>query len=596
MPASPALAPRGRVRRLAAGVCTSALAVITLAPATFAADRELAVGPSGDVTWQGRTALTSALFDPATLTPCGTTVADVCDTTLVHLDGAGTLSLHSAALDAATPDVDLYVYRSDGFGLAGALVGVSAGAGPAETVHVPAANGDYLVAAVSFSTGSAGFAGSATLTPRAAAIPDVDRPRGRQESVVSDLGDGAASQPAVALRDGVAVAAYRVFPDPAVYAGGIATAVSFDRGGRWLRLGSVTSAGANPALAFAGDEALLVTNEAGAVVLRRWSRPGLLDVLRERAWEASVALSAPPANAVDDRPVIAATRREALVCWVRTTDLGAFGRQVVLCRRSHDRGRTWDDAATVSPAAVPGVPYGPYVGGVAVAGRRGELSVAWIDTLAGTLNGSGLDEAWVVRGSGAPVRVARFAPLPQHFLGDSFRNVGLLSLAAGRDGLYLAYGTEVGGQADVQFVRSVGEAWQLPVTVGAGAADQFQPSVVAAGHDVHVLFLDRRLDPSGTFADEWLASSGDGGVTWSEERLSHDSWDPAIGAPHSPTGDLLGDHQALAADRCGALALAADSHRANAASRDRDFDHGRGSVAVPQLYAWRQAPRVACPR
>ena len=260
----------------------------------------------------------------------------------------------------------------------------------------------------------------------------------------------------------------------------------------------------------------------------------------------------------------------------------------MLCRRSHDRGRTWDDAQPLSPATAPGVPYGPYVGGVAVAGRRGELSVAWVDTLSGTLDGSGLDSAWVARGSAAPVRVARFRPLPQRFPGDGFRNVGLLSLAAGRDGLYLAYAAEVDGQADVRLVRSSGTTWHAPVSVGAepGGADQFQPSVVAAGRAVHVSFLDRRLDPSGTFADEWLASSDDGGATWVQQRLSHDSWDPAIGAPHSPTGDLLGDHQALAADRCGALALAADTHRANPSSRDRDFDHGREGAALPQLFAW----------
>ncbi|WP_028066219.1 hypothetical protein [Solirubrobacter soli] len=597
MPASPALVPWGRVRRLAAGVCTSALAVITFAPSAFGADRELTVGVAGEASWLGRTALTSAIFDPATLTPCGSSVADVCDTTLVHVDGAGTLSLETGAVDAATPDVDLYVYRSDGFGLAGPLVGVSAGAGPAESVHIPAASGDYLAAAVSFSTGSPGFTGRATLAPRAAAIPDVDRPRGRQESVVSDADGGAASQPAVDVQDRVAVAAYRVFPDPEAYASGIATAVSFDRGERWLRLGTVAPSGANPSVAFSGDDVLLATNEAGAVVLRRWSRPGFFDVLRDRTWESPVALSAPPANSVDDRPVLAATRREVLACWVRTTDLGSFGRQSVLCRRSHDRGRTWDDAAAVSNATTPGVPYGPYVGGVAVAGRHGEFSVAWVDTLAGTLNGSGLDEAWVARGSAAPVRVARFAPLPQHFPGDGFRNVGLLSLAAGRDALYLAYAAEVEGQADVELVRFGDGSWQAPVDVGAdpGGADQFQPSVVAAGRDVHVSFLDRRLDPSGTFADEWLASSDDGGVTWDRQRLSHDSWDPAIGAPHSPTGDLLGDHQALAADRCGAIALAADTHRANAPSRDRDFDHGRRVVsAVPQLFAWRQPSRVAC--
>ena len=236
---------------------------------------------------------------------------------------------------------------------------------------------------------------------------------------------------------------------------------------------------------------------------------------------------------------------------------------------------------------MPAVPYGPYVGGVAVAARRGEFSVAWVDTLAGTLDGSGLDSAWVVRGAAAPVRVAQFKPLPQHFAGDGFRNVGLLSLAAGRGGLYLAYAAEVDGQADV-LLRSSRDGWKDAIDVGAepSRADQFQPSVVAAGRDVHVSFLDRRLDPSGTFADEWLASSQDEGATWKAQRLSHDSWDPAIGAPHSPTGDLLGDHQALTADRCGAIALAADTHRANAASRDRDFDRGRRVTASPQLFAW----------
>ena len=43
----------------------------------------------------------------------------------------------------------------------------------------------------------------------------------------------------------------------------IATAVSFDRGERWLPLGAVSSApAANPALAFTDDgDALLITNE-----------------------------------------------------------------------------------------------------------------------------------------------------------------------------------------------------------------------------------------------------------------------------------------------------------------------------------------------
>src|SRR4051794_32312707 len=109
MPASSRLAPRGRTRLLAAGVCTSALVALTLSSTARGADRELKLSAPGTATWQGRTALPSALFDPATLVPCGATAADVCDTTLVHLDGTGTLSLRTAKLDDGTPDVDLYV-------------------------------------------------------------------------------------------------------------------------------------------------------------------------------------------------------------------------------------------------------------------------------------------------------------------------------------------------------------------------------------------------------------------------------------------------------------------------------------------------------
>jgi hypothetical protein len=42
----------------------------------------------------------------------------------------------------------------------------------------------------------------------------------------------------------------------------------------------------------------------------------------------------------------------------------------------------------------------------------------------------------------------------------------------------------------------------------------------------------------------------------------------------------------LAADRCGAVALAADPHLGNAWWRDRDFDRGARSTARPQLFAW----------
>jgi hypothetical protein len=190
------------------------------------------------------------------------------------------------------------------------------------------------------------------------------------------------------------------------------------------------------------------------------------------------------------------------------------------------------------------------------------------------------------------VLAARARPLPHAFEGDTFRNVPLLSLAAGRNGrVYLAYASEEAGRgADVRLVRSDdgGAHWGEPVTVNQslGAADQFQPSIAVAGRRVAVSFLDRRLDPANTFADEWLASSDDRGATWTETRLSHDSWDPAIGAPRSPTGDLLGDHQAIVADRCSIVALAADPHLANPPGRDHGFDRFLPRTERPQLFAW----------
>jgi hypothetical protein len=622
MPASPA----GRSRRLGAGAAASVLSALSLvlAPGALAAvDREITVGADAPASWDGRAALAlSNLFDPATLSPCGSSSADVCDTTLVHVspEASGTLAFRLSPLDAGTPDVDLYVFRSDPLGVPAAPAGISAGAGSDEQVVVPFATGTYLVEAVSFSRGSAGYRGAATLSARTTAPPDVDDPRGLRGTLVSNTRAGAAVQPVVAQdpRDhDLLVAAYRLFPVAGTYASRIATAVSFDRGRHWLALGAVSGdVAANPAVAFdrLGD-AYLVTNEqpdAGgwSLTVRRWSRPSAIDVLRRATWEAPSVLDTPPARSSDERPVLAAARSAQapaglMACWVRDRDLGGFGRQAILCRHSPDGARTWEATSQLSPENAPGLPFGPYVTGVALAAERGgAFSAAWIDTLTGTRDGSGLDPLRVARtvdgGAtwSAPVLATRARPLPHTFAGDSFRNVPLLSLAAGRSGrLYLAYAAEQPGahgsalQADVRLVRSddAGATWREPVTVNQDAtdADQFQPSLaVTRRGDVVVTFLDRRLDPANAFADEWLARSEDDGATWSETRLSHDSWDPATGAPHSPTGDLLGDHQAVVADDCSVVALAADPHLANDRSRDRGFDAFLPRSPVPQLFAW----------
>jgi hypothetical protein len=390
----------------------------------------------------------------------------------------------------------------------------------------------------------------------------------------------------------VLVAAYRVFGDPAVYESRIATSVSFDGGRDWWPLGAVApDTGANPSVGFdARGDAYLAFNSqpASAISLRAWRSPSWLDVLRHSTWGPATAFPG-PAGAADERPVLAAGRGgNLLACWVRN-----LGGQTVMC------AAPGHDPVAVSPAS--GLPFGPYVTGVALAADRrtpGAFTSAWVDTLTGARDGSGLDPVWTSSSRdggatwGAPVLAARARPLPHSFDGDTFRNVPLLSLAAGRDGRrYLAYADEQPNRgADVRLVRSDdgGAHWGEPATVNqdAGAADQFQPSVAVAGGEVAVAFLDRRLDPANRFADEWLARSRDGGATWSETRLSHDSWDPAIGAPRSPTGDLLGDHQALVASHCSVVAMAADPHLANARTRDRGFDRHLPRTTQPQLFSW----------
>jgi hypothetical protein len=177
---------------------------------------------------------------------------------------------------------------------------------------------------------------------------------------------------------------------------------------------------------------------------------------------------------------------------------------------------------------------------------------------------------------------------------QAFRNLTLPIMAVGGDSeLYLTYadynpaplpGDEDGLQADVKFTKSLdgGSSWSAPVKVNQDTtnADQFQQYVrVTPRGQLNVEFFDRRLDrpdpprhPGNFFIDTWLARSGDGGATWSDHRISHDSWDPSINPPISPSGEFIGDYQGLVADDCFAIPFVNDTHLANDPSRDPDFD------------------------
>ena len=330
----------------------------------------------------------------------------------------------------------------------------------------------------------AGFAGAAALAPRAAAIPDVDHPRGRQEALVSDADAGAASQPAVASsRDhDLLVAAYRVFADPARlrepdrHRGLVRPRRAL---GCARRVSDASPRTPRSAFDAAGD-ALLLTNEAGAVVLRRWSRPPAR-LVRDRDVGGAARLPRPAGRR---RRAPRARRRPRDVARLlgphdRPRCLRPPGRAVpALGRPRRDLGR----ARSRSRRRGARRPYGPYVGGVAVAGRRGEFSVAWVDTSRRSRLRSRLGVGRA-RSSPAPVRVARFARFPSASRATaSATSPCSRSRPAGRALPRLRRRCRRPG--GLQLVRSVRHALagrRSTSARSASGADQFQPSVARGG-------------------------------------------------------------------------------------------------------------------
>lgn len=101
------------------------------------------------------------------------------------------------------------------------------------------------------------------------------------------------------------------------------------------------------------------------------------------------------------------------------------------------------------------------------------------------------------------------------------------------------------GQGKIYAANSIdGLSWPATgttldnITVG----DQFQPAITSAGGIITAVFYDSRVDPayaplrpvgntvdgknSGPALDSYVAQSRDGGLTWSERRVSSRSWNP----------------------------------------------------------------------
>jgi hypothetical protein len=390
---------------------------------------------------------------------------------------------------------------------------------------------------------------------------------------------------------------------------------------------------AGNAYVLVGDAPAFPGGTGSGMTLHKWQTPSAADILSGTIWSHRIPINSYPDAAVDpnfskydEKGSLAVnnagsdtdgTTGTMVACWT-LTDLGGSGQpQQIVCKRSTDGGASWPG----TPQRISGNQI-LVIGVQVVADPRNPdtFYASWVNYLPGAL-GLGLsDEISFTRSTDggqtwdSPRTVAEVTRLPNNYPRQSFQNFTYPSMAAGPNSeLYIAYpdyrdapqpNDEDGKQADVMMVRSpdAGESWFKAAKVNQDTtnADQFQPSVaVNPGGQVNVAYFDRRLDvrrvegatvahPGNFFIDTWLSRSNDGGRTFTDTRVSHDSWDPTINPPLTPNGrGNIGGYQGLVADCSNTIPFMSDTHLANAANRDPAFDSGAPRPTFQEVFSWR---------
>jgi hypothetical protein len=384
------------------------------------------------------------------------------------------------------------------------------------------------------------------------------------------------------------------------------------------------------------DSPTLTNGNGWGMSFHRWNSVSRRDVHRDETWSNRIMINAyetaeEQAALLDDKNTFAVNNagrdRDGktgiiVACWGQNYDLTNLGRQRIVCERSTDAGRTWPDEPQEISAPLPfPLPFGPFVIGVHVVADTQDPNTfyaVWLDTLSSFLDPEleGRSPMWFTKTTdGArtweqPRIIQAIDQIPNVFPRQAFRNLSLPILAVGpRSELYMAWANynpapfpemdEDGVQADIHFTKSLdgGTTWTAAAKINRDTtnSDQFQPYIrVTRSGQVNAFFFDRRSDrpdppehPGNFFIDNFLARSNDGGMTWHETRLSHDSWDPSINPPISPSGEFIGDYQGLVADDCYAIPFVNDTHLANDPARDPAFDDGLPRSPFQEAFSYR---------
>ena len=392
------------------------------------------------------------------------------------------------------------------------------------------------------------------------------------------------------------------------------------------------------------------TENGWGMSFHRWDSVSPADVAAGNTWGPKKQISSYQTDAeqqlvLDDKNTFAVNNAGAdgdgqtgviVACWglsLITEGVPPGAKQAEVCRRSTDKGETWpvaferviNDAEhlgigvhVVADEFDPNTFYAAYLQYITtIAGEGAPATIEFNKTVDASLGFN-----W----QPVSTTVAAIDDIPRTFPGQSFRNLSIPIMAAGRrvgsaalSELYITWAEErvtsestPVKEAEIALVRSDdgGTTWggfgtwnpaqiaspHIKVVNGpdSGRA-QFQPYVdITPLGQVNVLYFDRRHDPSDFYVDTYLSRSNDRGVTFTDHRLSHDATDPEYNAPTSPSGKFFGDYQGLVVDNCFAYPFVNDTHLANDAfldpgpgPRDPDFDFNMPDSPYQEAVSWR---------
>ncbi|MBX2976662.1 MAG: T9SS type A sorting domain-containing protein [Ignavibacteriaceae bacterium] len=139
--------------------------------------------------------------------------------------------------------------------------------------------------------------------------------------------------------------------------------------------------------------------------------------------------------------------------------------------------------------------------------------------------------------------------------------------------LYITYSAKNGSDlSDVFLIKSLdnGQSWSSPIRVNSDNtnADQFMPELVVSNNVIYVAFQDSRNDEANRFVETYLAKSNDGGLTFTNEKISTSSFDP-----HSILlGNYIGDYIGLAISKSSVISVWTDG-------RNNNFDLYSGIIS-----------------